>query len=324
MKTVISLFVLGPLLWLSFMPSSCACGTPRVLSISTRAILPDDYAQRRVGEVLWATRGTLASLTGANEPLVCRDNGEGVPVHIAGRLAGNEIGARVHPTAVAGIGIRVMVVARGQTGGPYVRSIPFEDYFSGDLARSPGTRDIALKIELVKTGTATGRSGTAAFFQDALLVFATKNIPDVRVQLRLAIAAPPARCQLRLDNPVISLSPVKMSELNQKGSVESGKLEIGYSCTDPSHLLSLTINGTTTERKPDVLETVQDKNSARGVGIQLFYKNAVVTPGHPVVLPRSEENAESRITLNAGYVMTQKNVTPGKVNTVIVLQLQYL
>lgn len=294
-----------------------------LLSIVLDTPVGSDIASKNIGDVIFVKRATLASLSHNIEDLICtNDQGN---IHIAGRVSGAETGANAYATSIPGVGLRVSYLLKSRNYSGEKKMLPgIESFHIGDN-QMLSSKNVILKIELIKTATVPSVS-PATYTQQHLLTLSDDKFSQLtRISLSLHITLPPPHCELYIPESVYNLGNINISQLKAAEKHNDTPIDISVNCTSSVRFIAITMNGITFNAKKGMLSIYQDKNSAEGIGVQILQENKPITLGLPMIFTTNFSDAgTAHLAFNARYIMTSKLLKPGNVRSALSLKLDYL
>lgn len=330
MKTIISgsmhwlrnIAVIAVILLSSTYAAACELsGLPALLTINIDGEIHKDISTTHPGDVLYVKRGSLSMLSHVDSDIACPSaTGQ---LMFTGAMAANMVGDHIYPTSLRGVGIRIHFYLRHANASPQV--FPFTLQSTLQAAQNLTTRDILFKIELVRTAVGVGTE-SLNFQQPSLLTINDTNSKRTTlVNFVLNASVPAAYCQLDVQNKAIVLPSVQLSGVIRGAKNGVSPLNVMLKCTGGITQASLTVLGKAYDATQGILALRQRSDSAQGIGVQLFYDEHPIHLGEPLSLNISQADGQSQtLPLAAGYARTEGNVSPGRVDSLVFLKVDYL
>ncbi|WP_426763091.1 fimbrial protein [Hafnia paralvei] len=303
-----------------------AC-TPQIqghfLSIVLDTPQLSDVTNKNIGDVIFVKRATLASLSHNIEDLICT-NSQG-NIHLAGRVSGAETGANTYATSIPGIGLRVSYLLKSRSYSSEKKMLPGIESFHIGSNELLSSKNIILKIELIKTATVPSVN-SATYTQQHLLTLSDDKFGQLtQVSLSLQITLPPPHCELYIPESVYNLGEISITQLKTAEKYQGTPIDISVTCTSAVRYMSVTMNGIILSASKGILGLDQDTNSAEGIGVQILQKSKPITLGLPMIFTTNFSDAgTAHLAFNARYIMTSKQLKPGNVHSILSLKLDYL
>jgi len=324
MKIILSLLICFFIVPRAF---SCAGNNENhVLDVQLHAILRLNNTQKS-GSVLYSETKKLSELTHNNSDLSCADSSD--ILMVSGLLTGSESGRGVYPTAIDGVGVRIYYGVNYHDSYRSLKKLPFHDGMPVYKNQPLKTKDITLKIELVRTAGEIKAHGVLQFQQQALLSFHTKQLNNI-INLHISTALPAPVCNVQLPQLIVHLPSKKLASIGAKKSLPNDQtlIPLSLECNSTPHLISLTLNGDAFNSLAGILNIEKSDDAARGVGVQFWYKKRIIPVNIPfMIMGRELDNAETGtllIPLHANYIQIAPTTSAGKVNVAATLHFNYL
>ncbi|HEX4501797.1 MAG TPA: fimbrial protein [Scandinavium sp.] len=330
MKTIIS----GSLHWLrnvavitvillsSTYATACEISSlPALLTINIDGEIHKDISTTHPGDVLYVKRGSLSMLSHVDSDIACSSaTGQ---LMFTGVMAANMVGDHIYPTSLTGVGIRIHFYLRHANASPQVFPFTLQSTLQAD--QNLTTRDILFKIELVRTAGGVGTE-SLNFQQPSLLTINdTGSKRTTLVNFVLNASVPAAYCQLDVQNKVIALPSLQMSGVVRGMKNGVRPLNVTLRCTGGITQASLTVFGKIYDASQGILALRKQPSSAQGIGLQLFYDQHPLHLGEPLSLNIPQIDGQSQtLPLAAGYARTEGSVSPGRVDSIVFLKVDYL
>ncbi|WP_237932205.1 fimbrial protein [Buttiauxella sp. S19-1] len=306
---------------------SCADNNENhILNVQLHATLRLNNTQKS-GSVLYSETRNLSELTHNNSNLSCADSSD--ILLVSGLLTGSESGRGVYPTAIEGVGVRIYYGVNYHDSYRSLKKLPFHDGMPVYKNQPLKTKDVTLKIELVRTVGEIKTHGVLQFHQQALLNFHTKELNNI-INLHISTALPAPVCNVQLPQLIVHLPSTKLASIGDKKSLPNDQalIPLTLDCNSTLHLISLTLNGDAFNSLAGILNIEKTEGAARGVGVQFWYKRRIIPVNIPfVIMGRELDNAETGtflIPLQANYIKIAPVVSAGKVNVAATLHFNYL
>lgn len=302
---------------------ACDGNGARVTLIRLQVLMNEDFSHKKVGDVLYSHRATLADLTHNSDELSCSDDA-GV-LNVEGNLVGREAGKRVYQTATPGIGIRILYQNRQPAVGNTLKVLPFTA-ISMLRKKSPlRPEDIVLKIELIKTGPVAS-APIFQFHQAALLRFVEKGLTTI-VNLQIQGALPETVCNFNSPQTIIHLPTQSAATITARKPALHYPLPVKIICNGEPNFMTITLSGDAYNSSQGILKIENTEGSARGVGLQFWYRSLPLRTGKPLRISspgRLTTNNQLTLPFFVSYVRTNSDIIPGKISVGAVLHIEYL
>ncbi|MCF8998845.1 fimbrial protein [Acinetobacter nectaris] len=249
----------------------------------------------------------------------------------------SNIGNNIYSTNLGGIGIRISIQEDGiQKDFPFSSLInTYFQYFSVFGYRYSLDKTYLLKVQIIKTDSNT-ESGSlnsgryVLFYTDN-----NKNSPLLTVDLNSTTIAS-SSCLITNNNTTVKLNDVTRSSFRGIGSVQGEQnFQVNVLCNGGDNFTSdteqnqigVSFNYIPSAYNSQAIKNTSTNTPASGVDLQLLWsdRNEVVLNNYNYSLGSivSNDTQTFPVSLKARYIQTQEQVTPGQVQGLATITINY-
>jgi len=303
---------------------SLGCGGHLAMSINADL---SSLTHAKVGDVVYKKEAPLSALSASNVDIVCPEDivskRNGARLNAYSKVNGIMVGKHIYETLSPDIGIRISVAEHLSSG------LQWHDVnylFSQKINSTLKASDIYLRIELIKI---SGKHGNIQFTfrQNNILVFnPSGEKSSTTVDLNIFGRRSVGTCQVLTDNINIDMGSIPVDQLatGRNSQLNLKRFILPVHCEDV-HNVFLSLQGEKLPYRKDVLSLLPGAGSAKGVGVQILYKQWPLTIGVPVNISELFANSDTRnIELYAKIFSSYKNLHPGKIQAIATIKIDYI